>query len=172
MVCVGGLGEDPTAKTSFLRLSAWRLWSLLGLCLESVPDAGFWFCKVFHYSLSPVSLPSNTARKQGWWSHYSILITALLLVRFVALVKSKFWEGWNIRSLQSWRPTSGFTVQFSLSVIPAGTLPTVVASHEGIINNTQSGAEEGRLIETWVRLDLGSAMGANLSLYRETKERR
>ena len=72
----------------------------------------------------------------------------LLLLRIVAIARTKFWEGKKLGTLgfPRWSP-NGFTVQFTLSLIkqePHGEVVNKKA--KGV--DTQSGAEEGRLIET------------------------
>lgn len=66
-----------------------------------------------------------------WMS--SLLISVQLLLRIIALGKSKFWKNVklsNYLDLRRLRIGRGFTVQFSFSVLPAGTLPTVPHSDE------------------------------------------
>jgi len=72
-----------------------------------------------------------------------ILILATLLLRVLALAKTRFWEDKaKIFGKTGWKPT-GFTVQFTLSILPhdatAKAAPVAAES---------SSAEEGRLIET------------------------
>ena len=58
----------------------------------------------------------------------------------IAIFKTKFWEGMNIKGFKGWNP-SGFEVSFTLKVVRApasGAAPAVEAASE----------EEGRLIET------------------------
>lgn len=77
-----------------------------------------------------------------------ITILATLLLRVVALFRTKFWEGRNFSKFEgfSWKPT-GFTVQFTLSVLkqePADGGDR----NKGKTIDTSSRSEEGRLIET------------------------
>jgi hypothetical protein len=72
-----------------------------------------------------------------------ILILATLLLRVIALAKTRFWEG-KAKSFGGfgWKP-KGFTVQFTLSILPhdgnAKASPVVASGASG---------EEDRLIET------------------------
>jgi hypothetical protein len=76
-----------------------------------------------------------------------ILILATLLLRLVALFRTKFWERRNTNFFKGsgWKP-SGFTVQFTLSVLP-NKRPAAAVKASGAVDPS-SGAEEGRLIET------------------------
>jgi len=60
----------------------------------------------------------------------SVLVIAILVIRIVALAKSRFWTRASIPGLPrvwgNWRNATGFTVHFSFSVIPAGTIPRLV----------------------------------------------
>jgi hypothetical protein len=64
---------------------------------------------------------------------------AAVLLRLVALARTRFWEGMKCRGLPSWNPT-GFTIQLTLSVLKQDT--TVAKPVD------PSGCEESRLIET------------------------
>jgi hypothetical protein len=82
----------------------------------------------------------------------------MLALRVVALFRTKFWEGARrptFPGLSGWNPT-GFTIQFTLSVLPHDratpasapgqtfTVSTSTAANPG----PSSSAQEGRLIET------------------------
>ena len=68
----------------------------------------------------------------------------------MALVRTKFWQGQKLGVFQGsgWNP-SGFTVQFTLSVLPNERPTACIRASKAVA--TSSGAEEGRLIdtETW-----------------------
>ena len=76
-----------------------------------------------------------------------LLLLTNLLLRVVALTRTRFWEGKKVRAWKGlgWKP-AGFTVQFTLKFLPAQE-ETAVSRVEGQIN-APSGGEEGRLIET------------------------
>jgi len=84
-----------------------------------------------------------------------LLILTTLLLRLVAVVRSQFWHGKAFASIKGykglgWNPT-GFTVQFTLSVLPAkeGTNAACTGNTvHGSAGESASGAEGERLIET------------------------
>lgn len=65
----------------------------------------------------------------------------------MALVRTKFWQGQKLGVFQGsgWNP-SGFTVQFTLSVLPNERPTASVGASKAVA--TSSSAEEGRLIDT------------------------
>ena len=81
----------------------------------------------------------------------------MLILRIGALLRSKFWEGRNKQSfpgMPAWNPT-GFTVQFTLKVIPyerSTTAPTAgpatTVSKGKAADPGPSSSAEGRLIDT------------------------
>lgn len=86
-----------------------------------------------------------------------LLVLTTLLLRVVALFRTKFWEGQkNLisvpKSFGSWNP-SGFSVQFSvnLSILPNNPPAGAVQGEQTKASSAagpSEGAEEGRLIET------------------------
>ena len=78
----------------------------------------------------------------NFFKTFSLLVLAILLLRVVALARTKFWKNHkNKFTLPCWNPT-GFTVQFTLSVLP-GESRQKAASVEAPVAE-----EEARLIET------------------------
>lgn len=72
-----------------------------------------------------------------------ILILATLLLRAIALAKTRFWEDKaKVFGKMGWKST-GFTVQFTLSILPHD----ATSEAAPLVAQTPSG-EEGRLIET------------------------
>lgn len=73
-----------------------------------------------------------------------ILILATLLLRVIALVKTRFWEGKAkaFGKFGGWKP-SGFTVQFTLSILPHD-----ANDKKATVDASGGSGEEGRLIET------------------------
>ncbi|KAH8812917.1 hypothetical protein F5884DRAFT_856209 [Xylogone sp. PMI_703] len=74
-----------------------------------------------------------------------ILILTVLLLRLVAISKSKFWEG-NKFSMPRWNPT-GFTVQITLSVIPRETRDSEDNKKKPTPVGASASREDDRLIE-------------------------
>jgi hypothetical protein len=74
----------------------------------------------------------------------SLLIFVQLLLRTIALGKSKFWTRMSIPSSldpRRWRIGRGFTIQFSLSVLPVGTLPAVPQRDESRADDNSNSNE-------------------------------
>ena len=72
----------------------------------------------------------------------------LILLRVIALARTRFWENMKVGNFKGmgWNP-SGFTVQFTLKVIPARR----ERENERIETETReepAGEEQARLIET------------------------
>ncbi|KAH8599471.1 hypothetical protein B0O99DRAFT_611109 [Bisporella sp. PMI_857] len=67
-----------------------------------------------------------------------LFLLTILLLRFVAVSRTKFWNNINIKS-PNWKPT-GFTVQFTLSVLPND-------SKRKTGDTTAPSAEEVRLVD-------------------------
>jgi hypothetical protein len=76
-----------------------------------------------------------------------ILVLTTLVLRLVALYRTKFWVGQKLGFFRgSGLNSGGFTVQFTLSVLP-NERPVATVSTSQAANPSPS-AEEGRLIET------------------------
>lgn len=76
-----------------------------------------------------------------------MMILVTLLLRTMALVKTKFWLGQKLPFSQGsgWDP-SGFTMQFTLSMLPNERPTASVRASKAVA--TSSSSEEGRLIDT------------------------
>lgn len=82
-------------------------------------------------------------------------MAVILTLRIVAMARTRFWSRTTLpnapRLWGSWRNATGFTVHFSFSVIPAGTIPRLVEDREGADARHAGRQEEGErepLIET------------------------
>jgi hypothetical protein len=80
------------------------------------------------------------------------LILNNLLLRVIALARTKFWVGKSYRpNLGKWGfNPRGFTVQFTLKVLPAGEETAAESSHQNKPKNVEASTseEQARLIET------------------------
>jgi len=79
------------------------------------------------------------------------MILINLLLRCVALARTKFWAGKSFApNLKGWGfNPKGFTVQFTLKVLPAGQESTAESiQNQPTTSKASASAEQGRLIET------------------------
>jgi len=76
------------------------------------------------------------------------LILITLLLRLIAVARTRFWQGKTFASLKGfkWNP-SGFTIQFTLSVLPSKQTAVEDIGKARATEASVSG-EQARLIET------------------------
>lgn len=78
-----------------------------------------------------------------------LLFLSTVLLRLVALVRTRFWQGKTFASIKGFKfNPSGFTMQFTLSVLPAKQTAVEDVSNRAQAAEISASGEQARLIET------------------------